>query len=256
VGGEHSFVPPRYTEAEARVAIAASLSYTEALRRLGMCSSGGVRPVLQKWAGIWRIPTDHFDPHAASLAGLRRSRTRPLPLEALLVEGSRVNRGRLKALLYESGLKQRLCELCGQGEEWRGGRMALILDHVNGVSTDNRLENLRVLCPNCNATLDTHCGANAATRVERACRRCGTSFLPKSSSQKYCSRACGIRWDRRGRPVLGARRVDRPPYAQLKLEVEELGWVGTGRRYGVSDNAIRKWIRAYEAQSQPPGAAA
>ena len=49
----------------------------------------------------------------------------------------------------------RRCELCGQTESWRGRTMALILDHVNGVPTDNRLENLRIVCPNCAATLDT-----------------------------------------------------------------------------------------------------
>ena len=36
--------------------------------------------------------------------------------------------------------------------------MGLILDHINGVRDDNRLENLRIVCPNCAATLDTHCG--------------------------------------------------------------------------------------------------
>lgn len=50
--------------------------------------------------------------------------------------------------------------MCGQGEEWNGKKMSLILDHINGVHNDNRLENLRIVCPNCNATLDTHCGKN------------------------------------------------------------------------------------------------
>lgn len=49
---------------------------------------------------------------------------------------------------------------CGQGEEWMGKKMSLILDHINGVHDDNRIQNLRIVCPNCNATLDTHCGKN------------------------------------------------------------------------------------------------
>jgi hypothetical protein len=36
--------------------------------------------------------------------------------------------------------------------------MSLIIDHINGVGDDNRLENLQIVCPNCAATLDTHCG--------------------------------------------------------------------------------------------------
>ena len=74
------------------------------------------------------------------------------------MEGSSYQRARLKERLFDAGLKERACELCGQGEIWHGRRMSLILDHVNGIADDNRLENLRVVCANCNATLDTHCG--------------------------------------------------------------------------------------------------
>jgi hypothetical protein len=129
--------------------------------------------------------------------------------------------------------------------------MAMILDHVNGVANDHRLENLRILCPNCAATLDTHCARGRRLRLaDRRCLRCGTVFLPRIRSQRYCSRACGTRWDRKGIPRPATRRVDRPPYSQLVREVRAIGFCATGRRYGVSDNAIRKWIRAYEAERE------
>ena len=58
--------------------------------------------------------------------------------------------------------------------------MALILDHINGVADDNRLENLQIVCPNCAATLDTHCGrANRRPLEEYPCERCGTAFRPR-----------------------------------------------------------------------------
>ena len=63
-----------------------------------------------------------------------------------------------EAALFEEGLKERRCEMCGQDENWHGRTMSLILDHINGVPDDNRLENLRIVCPNCAATLETHCG--------------------------------------------------------------------------------------------------
>lgn len=44
------------------------------------------------------------------------------------------------------------------------------------------------------------------------------------------------------------RKVDRPPYKVLKDEVEKLGYSGTGKKYGVSDNAVRKWLKFYENQ--------
>jgi transposase-like protein len=237
----------RYTEEEAGAAIAASLTFTEALRRLGMCWSGGNHRTLKKWAETWGIPTDHFDPDAARRASLGRP---AMPLSRILVRDSTYSRGRLKERLYGSGLKARICERCGQGEIWRGQRMALILDHINGNATDNRLENLRIVCPNCAATLETHCGRkNARPPKRRACKRCGVEFTARSARQSYCSRECGQRSERKGLPHPGARRVrERPPYEQLVAEIAASSWSAVGRKYGVSDNAIRKWVRAYERE--------
>jgi hypothetical protein len=134
---------------------------------------------------------------------------------------------------------------------WHGRRMALILDHVNGVVDDNRLENLRVVCPNRNATLDTHCGRNAALPpLERAYSRCGRLFRPRSARQRYCGRAGGQRGPRQRGPRPATRRVTRPPYEQLIAEIAELGYLGVGRRYGVSDNAIRKWRLGVRARGR------
>lgn len=239
---------PTYTEEQAREAVAASLSFTEALRRLDKCPTGGAAAVLKKWTVAWGISTDHFDPYAASR---RRLVNTCIPLEEVLVAGSTYDRGKLKERLFEAGLKQRACEFCGQGELWRGKRMGLILDHVNGVSSDNRIENLRIVCPNCAATLDTHCGRKL--RLEpRDCLLCGESFQPKYAGHRYCSAWCGRRNDRSGLrgPRPETRKVERPPYEQLMAEVEAMGYCTVGRKYGVSDNAIRKWIRAYEQELQ------
>src|SRR4051794_6539810 len=171
------------------------------------------------------------------------------PLSEILVEHSTFSRGHLKERLYGEGLKQRRCELCGQGEEWRGQPMSLILDHINGAADDNRFENLRIVCPNCAATFETHCGRqNRLPEEPRECLRCGEKFRSRSRVQKYCSRYCGSRYDRHGLVRPGARRVVRPPYEQLVAEVEETSWSAVGRKYGVSDNAVRKWVRAYERE--------
>ena len=182
-------------------------------------------------------------------------RRAPIPLDEILVDGSTYSRGSLKRRLYAEGLKSPRCELCGQGDVWRGRPIALILDHVNGVADDNRLANLRIVCPNCAATLPTHCGRNGHLLRERECARCGAAFRPKSGRQRYCSRACGTRHDRRRAAYPERRKVDRPPYPQLVREVRALGYLGTGRRYGVSDNAIRKWLRAYQREAEDAPAA-
>jgi hypothetical protein len=211
-----------------------------------MRPAGGNWKTLRRYAkDVWHIPFDHFDPYA-SRRGIPRSRA---PLAEILVVGSTYSRGHLKERLYAEGLKSPVCERCGQGEIWHGERMSLILDHVNGVGDDNRLENLQIVCPNCAATLSTHCGRNKPqTPVERECDRCGRRFVRRRREQRYCSAECGRRWDRSGRIRPGARRVERPPYEQLVREIAETSYVAVGRKYGVSDNAIRKWVWRYERE--------
>jgi len=129
--------------------------------------------------------------------------------------------------------------------------MAMILDHINGVPTDNRLENLQIVCPNCAATLDTHCGRkNRRDRRPRSCAWCGGEFIPKYPSHRYCSPACGVhsRGPRQPRPE--RRKVERPSYDRLMVEVASMSFLAVGRKYGVSDNAVRKWIRWYEYQRE------
>jgi transposase-like protein len=204
---------------------------------------------VRKYCARWGISTDHFDPEAVIREHLAKRRLGAAPLAEIMVTGSTYPRVHLKRRLFADGLKERRCEMCGQGEEWRGARMGLILDHINGEADDHRLENLRILCPNCAATLDTHCGRkNRIRREPRPCGRCGREFFPRQDAQRYCSRACAGRWPRTSESHLHLRRVERPPYEQLLAEVEALGWSAVGRKYGVSDNAIRKWMRAYERE--------
>ena len=128
--------------------------------------------------------------------------------------------------------------------------MSLILDHINGIPDDNRLENLRIVCPNCAATLDTHCGRKNRL-VERECALCGVVFIPRIRKQRYCSRACGMRHsDGRRMPKPTNRKVERPSYEQLMADVAAMSFVAIGRKYGVSNNAVRKWIRWYEYQRE------
>jgi hypothetical protein len=238
---------PWSSEDVVRAAVAASVSYAEVLRRLGLRAAGGNHRTVRKYVDeIWQIPTDHFEPHAALGSVPRRA----VPLDQVLVQGSTYHRGHLKRRLLAEGVKQPVCEICGQGEMWRGRRMALVLDHINGTHDDHRLENLRILCPNCNATLDTHCGRHKTRRHhDRPCPVCAEVFRPTTGGQRYCSASCAGRGERNRRAQAARREVVRPAYARLVAEIDALGYAAVGRRYGVSDNAIRKWRRAYEAEA-------
>lgn len=234
-----------------REAVAASITYSETLQRLELRPAGGNFRQLKRYIAQYDISTAHFDQAQARRAkraiGIRR------PLAEVLVEGSSFRRSHLKERLYEEGLKARACELCGQGEDWRGRRMALILDHINGVADDNRLENLRILCPNCNSTLETHCGGNARLPV-RACAHCEEPFRPRVADQRFCSLACGWKSPNRQGARPDSRRAERPPYDELMALIAEDGYEATGRRFGVSGNAVRKWRLAYEREQGAAGA--
>jgi hypothetical protein len=239
---------PRYTESELRAVVASSLTLTEVLRKLGLRPAGGNHAQLRKYLELWQIPTDHFDPDAVRRVGLGQAAK---PLADILVEHSTYSRKNLKERLYAEGLKRRECELCGQDEIWNGKRISLILDHINGVADDHRLENLRIACPNCAAGFDTHCARNnARPRLQRECARCGERFWPRSAQQRYCGRECGQRSPGRCLPRPQARKVIRPPYEQLAAELAASNYSAVGRKYGVSDNAVRKWLRAYERERE------
>ncbi|HXF00293.1 MAG TPA: hypothetical protein VN458_08090 [Solirubrobacterales bacterium] len=253
--------PLPFNEAQARDAIGRARCWTEALAFLGYRNAGGNAGTVKKYAARWGISTDHFDPRAVMLEALERSRKNRngLPLDEVLVRRSSYSRGHLKERLFQAGLKKRRCELCSQGERWRGRLMSLILDHINGVPDDNRLQNLRVVCPNCAATFDTHCGRNLPR--QRECVGCGRTFPPRTIQQRYCSFPCftGARTRNAGKPAPSStfgipqpdrRLVERPPYEQLIKEIEETSYVAVGRKYGVSDNSIRKWIRFHRREKE------
>jgi hypothetical protein len=137
-----------------------SKNYTEILQKLGLGIKGNSRPTLKKYIKLYDIDISHFESKVERYmrTNTKLNNSRKISTIEILVSGSTyTNLGNIKNRLYEEGLKKRICEKCGQNENWNGEHISLILDHINGDNSDHRIENLRILCPNCNATLPTHC---------------------------------------------------------------------------------------------------
>jgi hypothetical protein len=82
------------------------------------------------------------------------------PDEVVFCENSTYARHSVKARIRTNNLIEYKCACCGLGPEWHGKPMPLILDHINGVNNDNRLENLRFVCSNCDSQLPTYKSKN------------------------------------------------------------------------------------------------
>lgn len=179
----------RYSEENIKNAVENSSCIKEAIKFIGLRAAGGNYKIFHKYVEKYNIDISHFSENVKNNIGNWASKNK-INLCDILTENSDYNRTHLKDRLYEEGLKERKCEMpgCGQGEIWLGKKISLILDHINGVYNDNRLENLRIICPNCNASLPTHAGKNSKKEKKKYnCIDCDTQISKSAKRCKVCS---------------------------------------------------------------------
>lgn len=160
---------PRYSEAQVREAVESSPSLAAALRRLGLRPARGNHQTIKKLIARFGISTDHLNPKWA-LRG--RVSSKPTPWKRSSSSTPLMTVGTSSDAYTTPGSNSADARFAGQGETWRGRPMALILDHVNGVPTYHRVENLRIVCPNCAAPLET-------IAVVRTRRNSATTMPPR-----------------------------------------------------------------------------
>ena len=136
-------------------------SVAEMCRLLGRNPCGAGYYIMKKKIKEYEIDTSHFLGKGWN-KGLKvnPNANRIKKLEEILVENSAyTNSASLKNRLLKEGIKEYKCECCGL-TEWQCKEIPLELHHINGDKTDNRLENLQFLCPNCHAQTDNYCSKN------------------------------------------------------------------------------------------------
>jgi 5-methylcytosine-specific restriction endonuclease McrA len=221
--------------------VANSVSKNDILKKLGMRAAGGNYKTLSarlEAEGLLEELKDKTRKYLSECLNKTRIRhTRPI--EDILKENSSYDRSKLKSRLIKLGFLDNKCSKCGIRNEWNGSPLTLQIDHINGKYNDNRIENLRLLCPNCHSQTETFVG-KATRKAEKnnfgkKRNRCMICNAPAAVGSK--SGLCRKCYD------MKRRKVQRPEREELKVLVNETGYSAVGRKFGVSDNAIRKWLR-------------
>lgn len=154
-----------------------------------------------------------------------------LDLVDILVENSTYPRVHLKRQLIENHIIDNKCSECFVSGTWNNKPLSLQLDHINGVNNDNRIDNLRLLCPNCHSQTSTFSRRNI--KVKHKCLNCGVKISKKYTRCKKCS--CvenGIK----------SRKFEITKEELINL-IKQHPMTKVGEILGVSDNAVRKRCR-------------
>lgn len=176
--------PRIYTKDAMERAVAGSTCWADLIRWFGKKPCGGNYSAMQKRVKEFGIDISHFTGQgwskgkkaATDVRVERAARRARLTDEQILVRNapSWIKGSRLKRILLKNGRRD-VCERCGQGPTHCHEPLTLQVDHKNGDNTDNRIENLRILCPNCHTQQLT---SKRNREVQRA-----RKFVESSSSE-------------------------------------------------------------------------
>lgn len=130
--------------------VSISNSYKDMFNKMGLAYANGRYNKIKEHIKKYNISTEHF----------KYKERKNLSNEEIFIKNSTSDRTVVKYRIIKDNLIEYKCHSCGCNDEWLGKKMPLILDHINGINNDNRLENLRFLCSNCDSIQDTYKGRN------------------------------------------------------------------------------------------------
>lgn len=208
-------------------AIKISTSYSETLRNLGIPTQGNNADTLKKYIEEYSLDISHFT------FGKSKDFSNLKYISAFEYLGTDkfIATSKLKLKLLKEGIKENKCEICGI-TEWNGKPLVMQLHHIDGNNSNNSLDNLQILCPNCHSQTENYCGS-ANEKKHNYCKDCGKEITENAI---YCKACLGKHH----------RKVERPSIEDLINKFKETkSFLALSKIYGVSDKTISKWFIAY-----------
>lgn len=153
----------KWTDDELIEAVKNSNTIAKVLIALNLDPRGRNYPIIKGHFQRLNLDTSHLIGNQHNLgkaSGLGK------PLDSYLKNDIIIGSNHLKKRLLKEGYLINECSICHCKPFWNGKNLVLRLDHINGKSKDNRLENLRIVCPNCDSQLPTFCGRNRVVSDE------------------------------------------------------------------------------------------
>lgn len=214
-----------YSKEELSLIVANSNSWRDLSKKLGYnCNSGDLKLAIQKKIESFGISTEHFKTVAANK--IERNE------DNIFIQNSTATQKTLRNWYLKGKYTEYKCAICKQEPIWNGQELTLILDHINGINNDDRLENLRWVCPNCNIQLPTTNRPKNSNVKKYYCIDCGKEVT------KATTKRCQSCQAKHQTIPLTEMLVTRE---ELKELIRNKPFTAIGKQFNVSDNAIRKW---------------
>jgi len=216
----------KWTDNQLVKAVASGCCMADVLRALNIVRSGNTMRLVRKHIDRLGLKTCHW-------VRPRRKAVRisDVPIADMFVINSEFSKESIRRRVKKENLLPYECFEC-ELIEWRGSKISLQLDHINGNRRDNRLQNLRWLCPNCHSLTPTW-GTKSRKKEDKYCVDCGCKISHRSTRCRICANRC----------FPNQTKIEWPPTSELVRMVKETSFVAVARKLGVSDNAVRKRIK-------------